>query len=92
MRIERDDYLHHINDKDKIVSMRRIIDKLEIVIRNHVNEDSDFLDPYERSLAKSILNRFDQIDYMESGGLEGAERKIITIFPSYLDKSLINPL
>lgn len=69
--------------------MKRIIDKIEMVLNNHVEEATDFLDPYERSLAKSILNRFSEVNYLENGGIEEVERKIITIFPHYIDSSTI---
>lgn len=89
MKINRDKYLHHITDKDKVIDMRRIIDKVEMVMNNHVEESTDFLDPYERSLGISILNRFSEIDYIETGGISQAERQIITIFPYYKNSSNI---
>lgn len=89
MRINREKYLLHIDDKEKLIDMRRIIDKIEMVMNNHVYESTDFLDPYVRSLARSILNRFNEIDYIENGGIEHSERKIITIFPQYLDSSTV---
>lgn len=89
MKINRDKYLFHITDKDKLIDMRRIIDKIEMVMNNHVQESTDFLDPYERLLAKSILNRFMEVNYIEYGGIDNAERKTITIFPHYLDNSTI---
>lgn len=85
MKIDKDKYTSHIKDNDKIIDIRRIIDKVEIVMNNHSCESTDFLDPYERLLAKSILNRFDEIDYLENGGTIQAERQIITIYPSYYD-------
>lgn len=77
-------------DKDKLIDMKKIIDKIEIVLNNHIDESTDFLDPYERNLAKSILNRFADINYKENGGIKEAERKIINIFPNYLESSLVN--
>ncbi|NLV89052.1 MAG: RNA-binding protein [Tissierellia bacterium] len=89
MKINRDIYTAHIKDKEKVLDMRKVIDKIEIVINNHVTEATDFFDPYERYLAKSILNRFMEIDYLEAGGGSSAERKIMVIFPSYLDASIV---
>ncbi len=85
MKLDRNLYLSHISSKEKLIEMRKIIDKIEIVMNKHTIESSDFLDPYDRYLAKSILNRFIDISYLEDGGFEGAERKIILIFPSYTD-------
>lgn len=83
MKIDKDKYVSHIKDNEKLIDMRRIIDKIEIVLNNHSCESTDFLDPYERLLAKSIINRFSEIEYMENGGVIQSERQIITIFPSY---------
>lgn len=63
--------------------MRRIIDKIEIVLDSHKIESTDFYNPYERKLARSILNRFLEIDYWEVGGLKDAERKAFLIYPDY---------
>ena len=75
------DYIEDINAKLK---MKKIIDKIRIVLKNHKVEATDFLDPYEIKLSKSILNQVSEIAYIEYGGLEEAERKIIYIFPEYL--------
>lgn len=83
MRIDREKYTSHIKDNDKIIEMRKVIDKIELVLNNHSFESTDFLDPYERLMAKSILNRFMEVNYIENGGIIQAERQIITIYPSY---------
>lgn len=77
-------YLNHINDRDQIIPMRKILDNIGKVIRNHSVVSSDFLDPYQRSLSYSILNRFSDIAYHEEGGYDNAERKVIVIYPEYL--------
>ena len=69
MRINKDEYTSHIREPEKLLEMRKIIDKIEIVLNNYMIEATDFLDPYERYLAKSILNRFEEISYIEFGGL-----------------------
>lgn len=94
MDIDREKYLNHIQDKNYLADMRRIIDIVEIVMKNHSVESTDFLDPYTRRLAISILNRFDQISYTELGGHESYERKVIAIYPNYhylssLDYSIV---
>ncbi len=80
-----EDSFDHIKETEKKIKMRRILDKIEIVRRSHIEESTDFLDPYERSLASSILNKFDELSYKEYGGLEDSERKVITIFPYYMN-------
>lgn len=81
--IDRSKYISHIDDEEQVINMRRLIDKIEIVSRNHSIESTDFFNPYERRLAKSILNRFNDLSYIELGGLDDSERQIIMMFPDY---------
>lgn len=93
MYIDSDLYLQHINDNEQIEVLKKVIDKLNISLRNYTVEYTDFLDPYQRRLAESVLNRIDDIDYRYEGGIEEAERKSIVIFPSYMDyDSIENPI
>lgn len=92
MRLDRDELLNHIDDSEKLIEIKKIIDKIEIVLNNHSEQSTDFLDPYEISLAVSILNRFDEISYLIDGGYEDAERKIILIYPSYLYETTLDDL
>lgn len=85
MNIDKDKYIAHINDKEQIINMRRVLDKIEVVLRRHSIETTDFMNPYERKLAKSILDQFMDISYRESGGLNSSERKIISIYPDYYE-------
>lgn len=85
MWIDKEYYTSHIKDGEKLIKMRRILDKIEIVLNNHIVQSTDFLDPYELYLAKSILNRFEEVNYIEYGGYNNSERKIILIVPSYLE-------
>lgn len=82
---DKEKYLEHINDSEQIIVMSNLLDKIFKVIREHVIEYTDFLDPYQRRLSRSILNRFSEIEYKEEGGYEGAERKSIIIYPHYLN-------
>lgn len=80
---DRELYIEHIKSEANRIQMRRILDKLERVVRNHEIQYTDFLDPYEVKLSESILNRFD-LDYFAEGGTENAERRVLCIFPEYI--------
>lgn len=90
MYIDREKYTSHINDPIKKTEIRKILDKVEIVLNKHLIEFTDFLDPYEVYLAKSVLNSFADINYSVEGGFEGSERKIIIIYPEYIFKEDID--
>lgn len=83
LKLDKDKYIKYINDKDQILNMRKVLDKIEIVLDKHIVQYTDFFDPYERRLAKSILNQFSDIAYKELGGIKEAERKVILIYPDY---------
>ncbi|WP_083238846.1 RNA-binding protein [Caloranaerobacter ferrireducens] len=93
MFLNKAKYLEHIRDPEQIIVMRKILDKIEKVLKNHEIVYTDFLDPYQRRLSHSILNRFSDLNYFEEGGLKEAERKSIIIYPFYLIKEDIeNPI
>ncbi len=83
MYIDREEYIKHINDPIDKITIRRILDKIEQTLQKHTIESTNFLNPHEIYLAKSVLNRFSDLNYLISGGYEKAERKIITIYPEY---------
>ncbi|NMA87250.1 MAG: RNA-binding protein, partial [Tissierellia bacterium] len=67
----------------QIINIRRLLDKIEIVLNRHIIQSTDFLDPYEIQVSIFVLNQFDNIAYCIFGGLEDSERKIIIIYPHY---------
>jgi RNA-binding protein YlmH len=93
MKLNKEEYISHIKDINKQIIMRKLLDKIEISINQHTIEYTDFLDPFERFLAKSILNRFNNLKYLEFGGTSNSERKIIIIYPFYyIENDLDNKL
>jgi len=85
MKFDKEIYIAHIKDIDKLNEMKKLLDKIFNVVKNHIIISTDFYDPYERYLVKSILNRFEEIKYFEIGGLQDSERKIFMIFPNYYE-------
>ncbi|KNF08723.1 putative RNA-binding protein YlmH [Gottschalkia purinilytica] len=88
MIIDKVKYIEHIQDKTQHLPMRKIVDKVERVLKYHEVECTDFLDPYQVRLSHSILNRFD-VNFYEEGGINSAERKSLVIFPEYMTKDTI---
>ncbi|NBI06903.1 RNA-binding protein [Senegalia massiliensis] len=85
-------YLEHIDDKDEIINLRKLLDSIEIVMRDKNIISTDFLNPYQRKLSYSILNRFMDISYHEEGGYDNAERKMIILYPEYLRYTKFNDI
>lgn len=89
MAIDKTALIEHIKDKDQHLVLRKVLDMLERVIEYYSIEHTDFLDPYQRKLCYSFLNRFQDVSFIEEGGLENAERKSIILYPSYINRNEI---
>ncbi|MDO5714950.1 MAG: YlmH/Sll1252 family protein [Tissierellia bacterium] len=85
VKIDRDKLLHHIHEPEDQLKMKQIIDKIEIVLRSHGQQETDFLNPHEIEMTISILNQFDTLKYQVFGGYDEAEQKIIYIYPFYIE-------
>jgi len=84
MYLDREKLLAHINDSEKITLLRRMIDLMEIALKNHQVQYSDFLDPYELKLTQEIANSiFDLKTDVSEVGPEN-ERCIIAFGPEYM--------
>ena len=75
----------HIKDIDLKNKMFRIIDKANGCFKNYDVRFSDFLNPFEEENAKAILNSNGDIKYTVDGGYAESERKIVFIYPFYMD-------
>lgn len=81
----KDLQLNHIYDNEIKFKMRRLLDDINKVVRDHKVVQTDFMDPFERKVSESILNRYQEIGYTYDGGLKESERKCINIFPKYIN-------
>lgn len=75
----------YIKDIDLKNKMFRIIDKANGCLKNYDVRYSDFLNPFEVENAKSILNSNDNLKYTVDGGYDESERKIVFIYPYYME-------
>jgi RNA-binding protein YlmH len=88
--LDKERLTSHIKNPELMTTIRRLLDKSEIVLKKHQILESDFLDPLEREMAKTILSAIDGVGLLETGGPEGTERKCLVLFPDYLDPSDID--
>lgn len=86
---DKDFYTKHLHRQKDIELGKRIVDYINSVINSHSIEVTDFLDPHQRYIAKSILNRFD-IGYHFEGIGKNCERKIIVMYQNYIDTSQLD--
>ena len=75
----------HIKDIDIKNKMFKIIDKANGCLKNYDVRYSDFLNPFEIENAKAILNSNDDLKYTVDGGYNESERKVVFIYPFYME-------
>ncbi len=83
MKINKEEYLNHINGEKELMAMRRLLDLIEVTINRHSINYTDFLEPHMIKFGESILNRFEEISYSIEGGFSNSERKVIIIYSWY---------
>lgn len=77
-----------IVDKSVRSRIERIYQKILTSMKSNKFVYTDFLDPYERTLVKTFIKY--PLSYYEDGGYFEAERKILQIYPEYMEsKNLV---
>lgn len=83
-KFDGDFYTKHLSRENERELARRIVDLCKSVLNAHKIQISNFLDPRGVEIAKTILNRFEDLKYYTFGVFENAERQVIVIYPYYL--------
>lgn len=76
--------MNKFDDKKTQYFIARIEDKIRNTKQKNKINITNFLDGYEQKLAVELLNKFKIQNYIEFGGYDKAERKIIIIYPDKL--------
>ncbi len=72
-------------DNDNKIIVFNLLDKIEIVIKNHEVCFSSFISPEIEAVMSSILVSFNRdVSYCLYGGYNNSEYKVIAIYPEYL--------
>lgn len=83
---EKERRVSHITDTSLREKALRVLDIAQQVLYSHEIKHSDFLTPYEQREIANVLNGIHEIRYSFDGVLEQSERKIISIYPDYLEE------
>ncbi len=67
------------------VFLSRLEDKVHIVSRRHIEQITEFVDPYLKECGFQLLKKIPEINFNGFGGVSGAERQRIVICPDYLE-------
>ncbi|WP_026476419.1 YlmH family RNA-binding protein [Alkaliphilus transvaalensis] len=87
--MDKEKLLQHVEDPLLKQALIRILDKVQMVLKNHEVKATDFLTPFQVKYAKNILTSLHGINFFSTGGHLQAERQILVIFPDYLDETMV---
>lgn len=87
--LDREKLTQHVDDPLTRQILVKVLDKVESVLRKHEVKVTDFLTPHQIKLASDMVRILEGISYFETGGYEGAERRVIVLFPDYLEPAHI---
>ncbi|QZY57138.1 RNA-binding protein [Crassaminicella profunda] len=85
--INKESLTKHIKNTEERYVVMKTLNKVESVLKSHGVRVTDFYNPYEISLCIPILNQILDINYLVVGGYENAERRVIIIYPEYMEIS-----
>ncbi|NLT95473.1 MAG: hypothetical protein GXW85_08090 [Clostridia bacterium] len=72
-------------DHEAQVFLSRLEDKVNIVLKKHIEQVTDFVDPYLRKCGFQLLKQIPAVNYAGFGGVMDAERQRIVICPDFLE-------
>ncbi len=73
-------------NNEQVNTITKVLDRANICADKEITRYMDFLDPYLAIVSEELLNKyFNNINYVVSGGYINAERKMLGLFPSYMD-------
>ncbi|MFW5998244.1 MAG: photosystem II S4 domain protein [bacterium] len=82
--LDKEKLLSHLHREEDQLLGGKILDKIEMVLNRNQEQFTDFLNPYQRKIALSLIKQINGINFIESGGYKRAERKRIALFPDFL--------
>ena len=81
-------FLTDITDDDKRL-LSRFLDWTEMAEEKYITKHSAFLDERQCRLCEKVMASVKYENYLLWGGYEGAERKMLCVYPQYGDENII---
>ncbi|WXR61688.1 YlmH/Sll1252 family protein [Peptostreptococcaceae bacterium AGR-M142] len=87
------EYIESIKDLNLKTKLKSVYDKANLVLKKHIEKETDFFNIYELKEATSVLNSFEDISYKIYKGYNDSYYGVIYIYPYYIDeKDLEEPI
>ena len=87
--MEKQNILNEYKRQVDKMFLAQVLDKIEFVSKRNKIECTDFLDMYQISLVKNLLNKIEFKNYCLFGGYENAERNILILYPDEYDLNML---
>ena len=87
--INKEKFTQHLKDLATKELVSKVLDKIDIVLKNHEVKYTDFLNPYEQKSVIEVVNAFPELKVSSFGGYSESERKVLAIYQDYLTQELI---
>ena len=81
--------LKSYSQPDERLLLAKVLDQADLSLRKHMVCSTDFLAPAMTVEAEKLLRHYDGLEISSFGGYDDAERKIISLFPDYVEKDNI---
>ncbi|TCO78963.1 YlmH family RNA-binding protein [Marinisporobacter balticus] len=82
--IDKELLTKNIKNNEERQWIMKTLSKVESVCKGHIIKYTDFYDPYQIAVCVPTLNQIVEVKYLIAGGYEQAERKVIIIYPEYM--------
>ncbi|HKM42437.1 MAG TPA: hypothetical protein VJZ70_00405 [Limnochordia bacterium] len=83
MHLNKEQLLGHLKGGDEQTLGRHVLDLARQAWETNRPQRTDFLDPYERKIAHSVLGSIPEIGFFQQGGYKKAERVRLVIYPGF---------
>lgn len=83
--IDKELLTKHIKNNEERQWVMKTLSKVASVCKSHTIKCTDFYDPYQIAVCEPILNQILEVKYLIAGGYAQAERKVIIIYPEYME-------
>jgi photosystem II S4 domain protein len=81
--LDKEQLLGHLRGDAERSLGSHILDLARLAWDTNRPQTTDFLDPYERKVAQSVLGSIPEVGYLHQGGYKSAERARLIIYPQF---------
>lgn len=78
--------LKSYSQPDERLLLAKVLDQADLSLKKHIICFTDFIAPAMLAEIEELLRKYDGLKTKQFGGYDDAERKMIAVFPEYIDE------